>query len=340
MEKDRVVDQNITDRAKQAIAREFGCSAAELEVVGVSGGYSRNRRSLVRVGNKWIFAKEVDLSLLPEDGTEELGWLKKDHEMTRYLDSRNVSVAPEWSKLVADGHVLLLPSYRSEDGWTWQLPSEPAEQAKYVDAVVRATNVLANVELDDATIEQLSAQPVFGDELAFDEGFDLVLANDAIRLQVAAKYKSLLDGQPAAHMAPLLTEMLDLLDDRDTLRALSVVGRQLAGQPSDRFGHCDVRSDNIAYNTLTGEAKFVDWNWASLAPVGFGPTEFLLDMARNGVDVSPWLDELNPNLLAATVGFYMRRCIKDPLMPGSTLRDMQAESGAVAYHLYRKIANG
>lgn len=337
MEKDRVVDQNITDRAKQAIASEFGHVSGELEVVGVDGGYSRNRRSLVRVEDAWIFAKEVDLSLLPEDGIEELGWLKKDHELTRYLDAQHIPVAPEWSKLIADGCVLLLPSYRIEDGWSWQLPEETREQEKYVDAVVRAAKALEAVEFDDETIERLSAQPFFANELALDEGFALLQANEAIRAQVADKYNTLISSNPESRIASLHAQMLELLGDDGALRNIAKVGRELAAQTSDRFGHCDVRSDNIAYNAATGEVKFVDWNWASMTPWGFGPTEFLIDMARRGVDIAPWFDELNPQLLAATVGFYMRRCIKDPLMPGSTLRDMQAESGAIAYDLYRKI---
>lgn len=338
MEKDRVIDQNITERAKQAIAAEFDCSVNDLQIAGVSGGYSRNRRSLVHVRNEWIFAKEVDLSLLPEDGTEELGWLAKDHEVTRYLDENHIAVAPEWSKIVADGHVLILPSYRSEDGWAWELPQGHDAQVKYVDAVVRATQTLESVELDVATIERLRAQPFFADELACDEGFSLILTSDTVRMQVADKYRSLIASGAAPHIKPPLMEMLELLNDTEKLGELSRVGRGLADQPSDRFGHCDVRSDNIAFNVITGEVKFVDWNWASITPGGFGATEFLIDMARRGIDVSPWIETLNSRFLAAMAGYCARRCIKDPLMPGSTLRDMQAESGAIAYHLYRKVS--
>jgi hypothetical protein len=337
MEKDRVIDQNITERTKQAIAKEYGCPVEGLEVVGVNGGYSRNRRSLVRVGDEWIFAKEVDLSLLPEDGTEELGWLKKDHEVTRYLDGNHIAIAPEWIKLVADGHVLLLPSYRDDNGWTWELPKGQDQQARYIDAVVNATKVLESKKLDDAAIEQLNAKPFLRDEIAFDEGFALLLANEAIREQVSDKYRSLVADDVSPHLEPLLRDMISLLDDAGKLQKLAEFGRRLVDQPNDCFGHCDVRSDNIAYNPVADEVKFVDWNWASMTPKGFGATEFLTDMARRGIDVSPWLSELNPELLAATVGFYARRCIKDPFMPGSTLRDMQAESGAIAYSLYRQV---
>lgn len=337
MEKDRVIDQNITERTKQVIAKEYGRPVGELEVVGVNGGYSRNRRSLVRVGDEWIFAKEVDLSLLPEDGTEELGWLKKDYEVTRYLDSNQMAIAPEWSKLVADGHVLLLPSYRDDDGWTWDLPKGQDQQASYISAVVNATKALESMTLDNATIERLNAKPFFRDELAFDDGFSLLLANETIREQVNDKYRSLITDRISPHLEPLLADMISLLNDSEKLQALAAAGRQLVDQPNDSFGHCDVRSDNIAYNPTTDEVKLVDWNWASMTPKGFGATEFLIDMARRGVDVSPWLMELNPELLAATVGFYARRCIKDPLMPGSMLRDMQAESGAIAYGLYRQV---
>lgn len=61
-------------------------------------------------------------------------------------------------------------------------------------------------------------------------------------------------------------------------------------------------------------------------------------MARRGADVGLWLKDINIEMLAATVGYYAKRCLRDPLGPGSTLRTMQAESAAVALDLYYATA--
>ena len=51
----------------RAAAEELSCSLNEAQVMAINGGYSRNRRSLVGYGDKWIFAKEVDHLLIPSD---------------------------------------------------------------------------------------------------------------------------------------------------------------------------------------------------------------------------------------------------------------------------------
>jgi len=62
-----------------------------------------------------------------------------------------------------------------------------------------------------------------------------------------------------------------------------------------------------------------------------------VDMARHGHDVTPWLGELNAEMLASFVGFFLTRSLKPPLKPGDNLRQMQALSAAVAYDLLQSI---
>ena len=122
-------------------------------------------------------------------------------------------------------------------------------------------------------------------------------------------------------------------DIRRRLIDISVRAKEFAKQTEDCFNHSDVRSDNLAFNPQTGELKLVDWNWVSYAPQGSGATEFLVDMARHGHDVTPWLGELNAEMLASFVGFFLTRSLKPPLKPGDNLRQMQALSAAAAYDL-------
>jgi len=326
------IDNSITDPIRTIVADALHVSPGSIEIVAVSGGYSRNRRSLVGSDNTWVFVKEVDAELLPDDGEEELWWLKKDYLCTQSLRSVVPELVPEWSRLEADGRALIMTSYRPSDGWLWSPPEDSTLRHLYIQAVVDATRKLEVVEFDEVTIERLKLQPYFRDELVLDEGLALIINNEAIRQQLKDKF-SAFAAKPGL-LQRQHTEMVALLQDEDALQSLARRASQLMDQPNDCFGHCDVRSDNLTFHPETGEVRFVDWNWASIATRGFGATEFLIDIARRGFDVMPWISDMNIEMLAATVGFYARRCLKEPFAPGSTLRDMQAESAAVALDLY------
>ncbi len=328
------MENTISPVGCEAAASELGCNVSDIQVVGVDDGYSRNRRSLVGYADKWIFAKEVDHDLLPGDGVEEMRWLHKDFECTNALRQTVPEIVPEWEKLTANNHVLLMPSYRVDDGWLWSLPLKADDQSLYIQAVVDATKKLETVNFDQNAIDNLNLSPYFRDKLALDDGLVLILKNEDIRNQLQDKYTAMEQDDSLISLRHAIRKMRDLLKDEAALDDLSKKAASLINQPNNCFGHCDVRSDNITFNPLTGQVKFVDWNWASFATSGFGATEFLIDIARRGVNVEPWLDSLNIEMLAATVGFYAKRCLEDPLAPGNTLRDMQAQSAAVALDLY------
>jgi len=283
--------------------------------------------------DNWAFVKEVDTELLPDDGEEELWWLKKDYLCTEALRRIVPELVPDWSCLEANEHALIMASYRSSDGWLWSPPDDPELQVRYIQAIVDATRKLETVQFDEVTTEKLKLQPYFRDKLALDDGLALIMQNEAVRSQLKNKYATFVANE-SGDLKVQHEQMIALLNDDGALRALANRAAQLVDQPNDSFGHCDVRSDNITFHPETGELKFVDWNWASFVTKGFGATEFLIDMARRGVDVKTWIGDLNIEMLAATVGFYAKRCLKDPLAPGNTLRDMQAESAAVALDLY------
>jgi hypothetical protein len=304
-------------------------------VHSVDGGYSRNRRAIIDVDGKSVFAKEVDIAALPDDGATELGWLKKDYDVVTELAKQGLDVVPDWAELHLDGQLLLLPSYKKEDGWHWSLPEDESMRTSYVQAVVDATKQLEAVELPQELTEKLSLQPFFRDEIAQYEGIAPLFSNEELRNKLIEKYRVL--EEKGSHLAVMNAEMVATLLDDTKLADLQERTARLADLPNDSLNHCDVRSDNLAYNENTGEVKLVDWNWTSYAPKKFGATEFLIDMARRGVDVSPWYDDMSVDLLAATVGYYMIRSLKPPLTPGSTLRDMQAETAAVANYLYQQI---
>lgn len=311
-------------------------TSGTISVHSVEGGYSRNRRAIIDIDGRSVFAKEVDIARLPNDGATELGWLKKDYDVVNELVERGVDIAPDWAELHLDGQLLLLPSYKKEEGWHWSLPEDDSVKTNYIQAVVDATKMLEKVILPQELTEKLSLQPFFRDEIAHYEGIAPLFSNETLRTQLTERYKEL--AKKGGHLSIMNTEMVEVLLHDGRLKNLQQQTLRLADLPNDSLNHCDVRSDNIAYHEATGKIKFVDWNWASYAPEKFGATEFLLDMARRGVDVSRWYDDMSVELLAATVGYYMIRSLKPPLTPGSTLREMQAETAAVANYLYKQLS--
>lgn len=325
----------LTDRALQCAAAELGVDYSDLRVTPVSGGFSRNRRALVSAGDRTIFVKEVDVDLLPDDGERELAWLKKDYEMTRLLQKIHPQYVADWTKLAGDGYVLMTSSYASADGWLWLPPAEKSVTKRYISAVVTATRELEKTEFPHKVIDELQLQPFTTAKLGLDDGIDQIIIDGDIRRQLIDNYRTLLPEQSEVNQRHC-QKMMELLSRSDELADISVRVKQFAKQPEDYFNHCDVRSDNLAFHPQTGDLKLVDWNWASYAPRGAGATEFLVDMARHGQDVTPWLDELNAEMLAAFVGFYLIRSLKPPLQPGDNLRQMRALSAATAYDLLER----
>ena len=325
----------LTDRALQCAAAELGVDASDLQITSVSGGFSRNRRALVSAGDRTIFVKEVDVDVLPDDGETELAWLKKDYEVTRLLQKLHPQYVADWTTLAGDGHVLMTTSYASADGWLWRPPAEKSVAERYISAVVAAVRELEKTDLPHEVIEGLQLQPFAATKLGLDDGIDQVIAEADIRRQLIDNYQILLPEQSEVNQRRC-QKMIELLNRGDELADISVRAKRFAKQPEDCFNHSDVRSDNLAFHPQTGELKLVDWNWASYAPQGSGATEFLIDMARHGHDVTPWLGELNTGMLAAFVGFYLIRSLKPPLQPGDTLRQMQALSAATAYDLLER----
>ena len=329
-------DKLLTDRALQCAAAELGADLSDLQVTLVSGGFSRNRRALVSAGDKTIFVKEVDVDVLPDEGETELAWLKKDYEVTRLLQEIHPQYVADWATLAGDGHVLMTTSYASADGWLWRPPAEKFLAERYISAVVAATRDLEKTELPHEMVEELQLQPFTTAELGLDDGIDRIITDPDIRCQLIDNYRTLLPEQSEVNQRRC-QKMMELLSRGDELADISVRAKQFAKQPEDCFNHSDVRSDNLAFYPQTGELKLVDWNWASYAPRGSGATEFLVDMARHGQDVTPWLEELNAEMLAAFVGFFLVRSLKPPLKPGDNLRQMQALSAATAYGLLKTI---
>lgn len=329
----------ITGAARQHAADRLNASVADVTLQSVSGGYSKARRSLVGYGGKWVFVKQVDPDLLKDEEklAREIAWQRKDYDCVLFLQRAAPHLGAEWAWLSDDGLTMMTTAYRPDDGWLWQLPELPGLRPGYITAVLGVLEQLEGIQLDDETIDRLGLEPILRDQLAFDGGLEELLASNEMRQALFERHQRLALEAEATSMRNNHRRMMQFLSNQSQIASLAEHAKLLHQQPQNYFSHGDVRSENITLNPSKSSVRLVDWNWASLTPKGFSATEFLLDVARNQIDVTPWLSSLNRDLLAAVVGFYAKHGLESDVRPTSRLRLMQAQVAATALKLYEDM---
>jgi len=328
--------EDISPAARAAAAGVLACHSSELETLPVAGGFSHNRRSLVGHEGRWLFAKEVDAKLLMGDGSRERSWLRKDFDCAESMRAQAPEIVPDWEDITQDDSVLLITAMTREDGWQWKPPKEPQNHARYISSALAAIERLNSMAFSDDEATRCRIAPYTRDLLAFDSGFDMLLSRDEIRHQLHDEYVSIAQQTDVPILRQAFATMKLLLNDEVTLRRYAELAKQLHNQPELILSHSDVRVDNIAYHAVADRTVLIDFDWLSLAPEKFDSTEFLIDVTRYGVDVSPWEGMLNKELLAAAIGYYARRVIEDE-DGRAELRQMKLESAAVAALLLKRI---
>lgn len=319
-----------------AAAVKLGCLPSETITSAVSGGYSHNRRGLIGYNDQWLFAKEIDPTQLAGDGTQERAWLYKDHACTEMIRTIAPEIVAEWSSLSADGQLMLMSSYRHEDGWVWLPPADSSMHEAYVTNVLATITRLATIHPAETQVDQLGLKPYIRDMIAHDSGIDMIISDPEVRRALSVDYQILEQTTEIATIRHAAQGMQVMLNDQSLLLSLRTAQNRLDQQPQLTLSHGDIRADNIVHNAELQQTKLVDFDWLSLAPEGFDTTEFLIDTARYGVDVLPWAELLNKDLLAATVGYYARRAIEDD-DDRQSLRNLKLESAAIAAWLYLHV---
>lgn len=328
----------ISRRAILFAANQLGVDASALTVEPVSGGFSLNQRALVRHGSKSLFVKEVEDSLLQGDGRQERSWLAKDHGVMELLRSQDINVVPEWSALSDDSAILSMTAYSAAEGWHWSLPDDSSIQHSYINAVIAAVNRLEEVPVSSDEVQRLGLQPYFREIIGNVSLFSSFVSERDNLNRLTQKYQLLAQASEMKPNRSKLQRVLDVIHNPVALTKIRHGIEELLGQPDEVFGHCDVRSDNLAYDPAQDKLVLVDWNWASQTPKNFGSTEFLISVAGQGADVTAWHDELNRGLLAGLVGLWWQSSLGPEIREGSGLRDHQAVSAAIAYDLLARIS--
>lgn len=326
-----------SEHALEFVAKQLSKSVDQFMVDRVNGGYSRNRRGLIYTGTQSFFVKEVDEALLPGDGQEERDWLAKDQGVMDLLRSEAIKLVPEDSWLSTDSRVLMMTAYPASEGWLWDMPKDSGLQQIYINAVVCACKELELATFTTEDVERLNLKPYFRDKLSDPVAYQAFFGLKDTIDNLVERFEQLASSSENLDHRVLLHGLAVAFQHKWSLEELSLAMSNLRQQPNEVFSHCDTRTDNLAYNSARDKLILVDWNWASITPRGFGSTEFLISVAARGADITPWLRELNHDLLGTLVAFWSMCCMKPELIIGGNLRDHQAVSAAVAWDLFTKL---
>lgn len=327
----------LSENALNFVAEQTGNLVSQFSIERVTGGFSRNRRAIVHTAGQSFFIKEVDENLLPGDGQEERDWLAKDQGVMELLRSESINIVPEESVLSPDSRVLMMSAYPVSKGWQWSLPVDRSVHSEYIQAGVDATKLLETATFTGEDAERLSLQPYFRDKLTDPDIHQTFIGQPGVIERLMQRFTLLADKPENDGHKALLEKMARAIQDNVVIQELESGMSRLRQQPNEVFGHCDARTDNLTFNPGLKKLVMVDWNWASQTPRKFGSTEFLISVAARGADIAEWSKDLNPDLLATLILFWLRCCMNPELTETGNLRDYQAVSTAVAYDLLTNI---
>lgn len=271
----------------------------------VSGGYTKSQRGLVTLTD----GQKVFVKIAVDDQTR--GWIQKERKAYAFLDEHGFPYVP---RIIAetDGG-LAIPDL---SGWDW---SKTWTKPK-MDAVLRAMDALAPLGT--------KAAGSFG-------SFDLD----------PNVWKGMPGSMDAYDWArPLLTSEMThdleaLITDGATMRHYANLAATKPWEGNDLI-HNDVRSDNFAFNTQTGQGLLVDLNWLCVGTKSFDTASLLVDMEQVGAEIQDYLTRVDAASMAYIIGYWLSSAT---IVPDSenlvTLRLHQLESALTAHQLMRQLSN-
>ncbi|HEX8390637.1 MAG TPA: NUDIX domain-containing protein [Candidatus Saccharimonadales bacterium] len=244
-------------------------------------------------------------------------YLSKEAGLLQHLAEQRYEAIPAHATHFDD--LLVLEGLPTHEGWHWRAPREANERERYIQDVLTS---LTNLEQVDAAVTDTITPSIIS---FMEEGWD-ALAEPDVEQQVDNIITRLLPSlQPATAEAAsqLLAHLPELIE----------AGRALEVAPTTSLAHHDARQANVAWHPKYG-VKIVDWSWAGPGMKRADTTAFLVDLAKSGHDVSPYLaDYFNPAYARLLIGFWLGHSVR-PARPGyESVRLHQVASAATAYKL-------
>lgn len=307
-----------------AIARELDLPVERVRFSDARGGHMAYRRLFAETDDGHVyFIKGQDSSLFTEDerATHAQQYLLKEHMLFTYLLDIGYTSTPATSRFINDSY-LMIEGLPVEHGWYWRAPRDDPE---LFDAYVRS--VLAS-------FDELQSLPLPPEEYFFpkrimqvymQEGWQYLTPEQIDKVRIASE-----------KLRPELHESTEAVMDEalDAIASFSAEGQKLYDVARPLYlTHHDARQANIAWHPDRG-VKNIDLSWADVGWKNSDATMLLIDLAKAGHDVSPYLDQyFNPDHALLLMGWWFGRCAEPTLDGNPIVRVHQLASALTAYQL-------
>ena len=300
----------------------FNLPPETLKITTALGGHMAYDHLLIDSPDDQLFAKIHNPKRFDDPIRENhsKNYLQKEYLFLKHLNLNNYNHIPKRCELINDT-ALVMDAMRNDSGWQWRIPNDGDAQEKYISDSLRALDNLNKIQSPNTSYHKL-INPTYG--TLWREGWDSISDDKMINIKKKLeKVADIFDGDKK-------TRAVNLLDNIENLQSLA---KNIEKTNEFVLSHGDARQSNIAWHPNHG-VKIVDWSWADMAPKKSDSTMFLIDLAKSGHDVSPYMERYFSYDHAITlIGFWLAHSIWQPRDGDETVRIQQIASAAAAYEL-------
>lgn len=286
----------------------------------VSGGHMAYHRTVYTNDSEHIFIKKCkDIpGMSDQQKKHALSYLEKEFSIINQLSTQDY--IPEFAEL--RNNALIMPAYLPSHGWHWQIPQDTDARLNYIQHILKVLSEKENLQIDythadiEDTVQTLQLN-----------GWEKLTQQPDLLAAIQNAYQKFKDKlQPDSQI--LATSLLD------NITKLAAEYRPIKDTQLTAFSHHDARINNIAWQT-NGQLRIVDWSWAGMGLPLSDSTMFLIDLAKNGVDISDYVDGYFSDKHAFILtGYWLARSL-EPSSHNPEVRLHQFASAISAYSLLK-----
>ena len=314
----RYLPEPTTPSLQETLTKPF----EELPVEYVSAGHMAYDHMFVSDAASMLFVKRhlAERFNDPVRETHSRLYLQKEAAFYEYLAQRGFTALPHQVALIEDS-LLAMDAFPSRDGWQWRAPRDDTLFARYTADILNALTTLQRIAPPADTECSFPITPSY--ETFWREGWDAITPTSLQAItQKALSLSEHWNAPQQQALAELLANAPELL----------TVSSNLSRTPPLYMAHNDARQSNIAWHENEG-VRMVDWSWADPAPEHADTTMFLVDLAKSGHDVTPYMYSINKEYLVTLIGFWLAHSIWETRDGSTTVREQQVASAVAAYQL-------
>ena len=312
---------------KTPIADILSLPKESLDVEIIDAGHMAYDHYFISNTDSCLFVKEHDASRFTDAFREAHSrqYLRKEYAVYEHVAECGFSDVPDRVELIED-HLLAMDGLREDEGWLWRAPRNDAQQlAQYVRDVLQSFDQLQRVPIPNQPQYHEDINPTH--ETFWAEGWDDI-TNETTQPLVER-----MNELSAYWTEKQKTDVSDLIQ---ALPALRSHANQMDRHPELFMAHNDARQSNIAWNPNEG-ARIVDWSWADPAPKNADSTMFIIDLAKSGYDVTPYLEYVNKDQVVLLIGMWLAHSRWNTRDGSLTVRRQQLASAVAAHELLNKL---